>query len=415
MSAEKIILDFNGTKVHVYRRERSSRWQCSVCLDGENFRESTKETNLASAKAFAEEWYLRQRLNQLLRRRGETLDVGTVEGREEDRRKRKRSTGPVFKDASDIFLREYPVLTQGQRNALHVKSHEQRINSVLIPFFGDAPLHEAGDAKITELREHLAKLPGIHKGTLLSRSSIHKYIVTARLVFKTAKRHKMIVALPDMSEPYKKSGKVKVRPWFSRKEYDELVKAARERAKTPLKERWREQSEDMLDLILFAANTGLRPDELVRLQVRDVEINTTDMKGERILHIAVSDGKRGFGNCKSMPGAVHPFEVLARRKPEPGDLVFPSMHRELFNDLLDKTNLKATRDGQRRSLYSLRHTYICLRLIEGADVYNVAKNCRTSVQMIESNYASHIRELIDVDAVNVRKAKSKKADAAHPA
>ena len=32
---------------------------------------------------------------------------------------------------------------------------------------------------------------------------------------------------------------------------------------------------------------------------------------------------------------------------------------------------------------SLRHTYICLRLMEGADIYQIAKNCRTSVEMIE--------------------------------
>ena len=35
------------------------------------------------------------------------------------------------------------------------------------------------------------------------------------------------------------------------------------------------------------------------------------------------------------------------------------------------------RDGNRRTAYSLRHTYICMRLMEGADIYQVAKNCRT--------------------------------------
>jgi type I restriction enzyme, R subunit len=31
--------------------------------------------------------------------------------------------------------------------------------------------------------------------------------------------------------------------------------------------------------------------------------------------------------------------------------------------------------GQPRTAYSLRHTYICLRLMEGADIYQIAKNC----------------------------------------
>jgi hypothetical protein len=55
----------------------------------------------------------------------------------------------------------------------------------------------------------------------------------------------------------------------------------------------------------------------------------------------------------------------------------------MFNALLDKSELKLDRDGNRRTAYSLRHTYICMRLIEGADIYQIAKNCGTSVEMIE--------------------------------
>jgi len=50
---------------------------------------------------------------------------------------------------------------------------------------------------------------------------------------------------------------------------------------------------------------------------------------------------------------------------------------------LDELGLKFDREDQRRTFYLLRHTYICLGLMEGADVYQTAKNCRTSVKMIE--------------------------------
>jgi len=50
-----------GGKVHVYRRENSSNWQCSTYLAGKNRRTSTKETGLAKAKDFAEDWYLELR------------------------------------------------------------------------------------------------------------------------------------------------------------------------------------------------------------------------------------------------------------------------------------------------------------------------------------------------------------------
>jgi hypothetical protein len=47
-----------GGKVHVYRRDNSSRGQCSTYLAGKNRRVSTKEDGLAKAKDFAEDWYL---------------------------------------------------------------------------------------------------------------------------------------------------------------------------------------------------------------------------------------------------------------------------------------------------------------------------------------------------------------------
>ncbi|UIK04831.1 hypothetical protein [Neorhizobium galegae] len=125
-----------------------------------------------------------------------------------------------------------------------------------------------------------------------------------------------------------------------------------------------------------------------------------------------------------MPGAVKPYERLRDRlkpprkvksagdkdqiivhKPKPTDPVFPGSYLKMFNNLLDRQNLKLDRDGKPRTAYSLRHTYICLRLMEGADVYAIAKNCRTSVEMIEKFYAAHIKNTLDASIINVRKPK----------
>jgi hypothetical protein len=127
-----------------------------------------------------------------------------------------------------------------------------------------------------------------------------------------------------------------------------------------------------------------------------------------------------------MPGAVLPFErlrdrlrpkVLGRKheevvgdatkggiKPRLTDRLFPTPQRELLNAILDEEDLKKDREGLQRTAYSLRHTYICFRLMEGADIYQIAKNCRTSVEMIEKFYAAHIVNTIDTAAVNVRRA-----------
>src|ERR1700689_264909 len=151
------------------------------------------------------------------------------------------------------------------------------------------------------------------------------------------------------------------------------------------------------------ANTGFRPDESNRLQFRDVTIVEDDGSQETILEIEVR-GKRGVGYCKSTTGAVRPFQRLKKRNnPQPTDRLFPKTHHELFNIILDEVGLKFDREGNRRTSYSLRHTYVCFRLMEGADIYQIAKNCRTSVEMIEKFYAAHIKTMLDATAINVQK------------
>ena len=84
------------------------------------------------------------------------------------------------------------------------------------------------------------------------------------------------------------------------------------------------------------------------------------------------------------------------------------------SNLIALSNQKQTSSSI--TAYSLRHTYICLRLLEGADIYQIAKNCRTSVEMIEKYYAAHIATTLDASAINVRrpkKSKSKSGKAAH--
>jgi hypothetical protein len=46
--------------------------------------------------------------------------------------------------------------------------------------------------------------------------------------------------------------------------------------------------------------------------------------------------------------------------------------------------------------------------MEGADIYQIAKNCRTSVEMIEKYYASHLKNTLDAAAINVMRPRDKK-------
>ena len=247
------------------------------------------------------------------------------------------------------------------------------------------------------------------------------------MVLKTAQRCGWLEYLPDLSDPYRRQSKVEHRPWFTPNEYKQLYEATRKNAAEPKNKRFKWHAEQLHDFVLFMANTGLRPDEVKHLEFGDVEIVDDEYSNDRILEIGVR-GKRGVGYCKSMPGAVRPFERLLARdrptaetpdddsepvkteKPKPTDKLFPNEFKKMFNGILAENNLKFDRNGEARTAHSLRHSYICFRLLEGADIYQVAKNCRTSVEMIEKHYAAHLKDMIDTSLVNVRKKVQRRND-----
>ncbi|WP_198351137.1 hypothetical protein [Flavisphingomonas formosensis] len=191
------------------------------------------------------------------------------------------------------------------------------IDVPLLPFFGaDTPISDISAGKVQEYRVHRQTSridPKTGKAKKPARAALHGETVTLRQVLKTANRKGWIDALPDMTAPYKSSGKVEHRAWFSPDEYKTLYEHTRKRARNPPKPRWKAECENFHDYVLFMGNTGLRPDESARLELRDVQIVKDEATGERILEIEMR-GKRGVGYCKSMPGAVMPFERIRKRK-----------------------------------------------------------------------------------------------------
>jgi integrase len=394
-----------GGRLHVYKRENSRYWQCSTFIGGKNRRTSTKEESIDRAKDIAEDWYL------------------GLKGKHKAGILRDEKT---FQQAADQFQREFEIITEGQRSKVYVEGHWRRLKLHLLPFFGDMGLSEITSGQLQEYRIKRRQDSELARGKPPARNTMHQEIVCLRQVLKTAVRHGWMSYLPDMSEPYKTSGKISHRAWFSLAEYRQLYEATARRIKNPPKPKWKWACEQLHDFVLFMGNTGLRPDEALRLEFRDVTIVEDRATRETILEIEVR-GKRGVGYCKSTKGAVYPFKRLLERlrpegnvsesddrfvradtprvKPKPTDRIFPKSHHELLGNILGEEGLKFDREGQRRTAYSLRHTYICLRLMEGADIYQIAKNCRTSVEMIEKYYASHIKNRLDAKAINVRKRK----------
>lgn len=191
------------------------------------------------------------------------------------------------------------------------------------------------------------------------------------------------------------------RPSFSRKELDHLIAACRrlvDEAKTDVqRDRWLE----MLDFIDFMVGTFLRPSEWVDLTHSHIKVVDSDQTPH--LEIAVTKGKTGKRKVCSMPEAVTAYKrLVGRHGDQPSEFVFVrgrksrdgaiAWMRKLFELLLEAADLEQDEFGSKRVIYSLRHTALSLRIIEGDKVNLVllAKNAGTSVEMLERFYLSRL-------------------------
>jgi hypothetical protein len=90
------------------------------------------------------------------------------------------------------------------------------------------------------------------------------------------------------------------------------------------------------------------------------------------------------------------------------DAVLKSLQQQ-FRVVLELTNLLTGPNGEERSLYSLRHTSIMLRLLyrDGVDHLTLARNARTSVDMLERFYVSHLTGEMNIDLLQSKRSRTK--------
>lgn len=213
-----------GGKVHVYRRENSSYWQCSTYMAGKNHRTSTKQESLSLGKEFAEDWFLTLKDKD---RFGLIKNEKTVE------------------QVAKRFMEEYEVITKGERSPKWVEGHKARLRLHLLPFFGKMGLSEVTPGAVQDYRIH--RTQNAASGKPPARSTLHDEVGTLRQVLKTATRYGWLQHLPDLSPPYGAQGKVVHRPWFDPTQYEKLYKATRKNA-AEVSKRYKADAQDLHDM-----------------------------------------------------------------------------------------------------------------------------------------------------------------------
>ncbi len=147
------------------------------------------------------------------------------------------------------------------------------------------------------------------------------------------------------------------------------------------------------DYVLTLALSGLRPGEANNLRMRDVEFLTdSDQRANVQFHV------RGKTDARTVVPHIDVHElidaIVARRGVCDPDSHLFAMPRggpvrdlsEQFKAFLDYAGLLRNSSGEKYTLYSLRHFYAARAIHRDIDIYTIARNMGTSVQMIEQYY-----------------------------
>lgn len=361
-----------GGKLKVFPRPGNQFWWCGFYHGKQHIRATTGTSDLKSAKKFAETWFYRKQL--------ELVGVAPVAPKAKS-----------FETAAQKALASY----RSTRAASYVKSLEILINRI-VPVIGKEAIDAMNQSTWNRYKQHLLAKKAYKPTT------IHQHKNAIHVVLKQALFRGELTSVPNFLD----DSKVKVstpRTWFELPEYERLFKALRANIAAHKKTKWNEAAHELRDYALLVANSGLRVGEAMNVRFCDVEIikEHDDRSGKPdvvtdCLLIKNIKGKRGTGQAKSFFGAVRPFERCWQRRgltketwQVSTERVFKEYHRDMFRELLESAKLRFTNDQppRTRDLMSLRHTYICFRLLQGVPIYDLAANCRTSVAMIQEHYA----------------------------
>ena len=295
----------------------------------------------------------------------------------------------------------------GERNANYVKTIQWAVQNEdwgLLRKFGMKDVRKLTTRDYQTFIEELSE-----KRPDMSQSTKNTIMAAFRNVMKIAVDYGAIDAVPATPRPKQKDNP---RPFFrfhplvpkSEDGYRRVRAAAKAMAKEGVVIRGIPVTDELYDVIMFLVNSFVRPitTELYALRHSDVMVADDPKR----LILTVRDGKTGYRAANTMEGCVGIYQRICKRYPDAkGEdyLFFPlyenrqtaaKIVQRQFHEAMRRADVEVDRfTGQKHTLYSLRHTAICMRIVLShgdVNIFNLAKNAGTSVDQIERFYARHL-------------------------
>ena len=380
-------------KLRIYKIAASPYWQMRCYFKGKAYTKTTETTSKRTALVKARDFF-HSKVAEL---------YGVAVQLEQERE-------VVFADlvAPTLAMHQGRV-DRGEFTQNSLRMLRNRLQRYVVPVLGQVAIQDFGYQHGADFMQKLSA-----KGN--SSVTIQQYLVAIRKVLTHAMATGYIKVVPKLPNITIKS---KPRGSFSLPEYRLLVTHARrligdvipihatQRSKYGPSRigRYEYIKEDLQYLIVFMVNSFIRPSDLKNMKHEHVTI----VRGEHVyLRLNLPESKKHDKPIVTMRPAVRAYERLlerdkARGYGKPEDYVFmPELWDRLVMIMRYGYQLQRVQEvagvgvnksnGMKRTLYSLRHTAITLRLLYGGniDLLTLARNARTSVDMIETYYSSNL-------------------------
>ena len=377
--ADKVIKVIDG-KATLYKRPRSTQWQVRFKLNNNKWHcQSTNTTDIEQAKSNA--MYIYQ-----------TVQIKTEAG-----------LSPITKTFKQIAKDELANMAQAMSNGIGKRTYRDytfAINKYLIPFFGNYAIENITAQMVRDFEGWRIAMMGKIPMASTKRNHASAYI----RVITLAKERGIIGSTRVVPMLDSKGEKSIARPAFTDGELEALIAFVPSWIDTSYTPRTRLMRVLCGAYIEFLVNTGIRHGtEALPLRWKHLQWHWIGEK--KYLRIWVS-GKTGPRYLIAKNEVLEVLERLMRWQ----DLSYATLDalieakldklifrlttgeqisnmENIFRNLMKHSELMYDSGGQRRTLYSLRHTYATRALAKGIDIHTLARQMGTSVLMIEKHYS----------------------------
>jgi len=405
--------DINDT-LYIYKQDNSERWYVRFRFEQDTKwrTKSTKKKDKDEAIAMAHRIYLDQEIRfesgtLIDSKRFKDIADKVIEKLEAEfaMKKALKSKQVPPEKLGDYLEAADRTGSKRHDNAPVFHDYSRALKNYHIPYFGKTYITNVDQEAIGEFdkwrEEKLGRKPA--SSTLLTHNA------ALQLVFKEAIERRWVIAaqVPVLSSKGESGTR---RAAFSEEEYDAVLDGVYDSERNAHTEKTRQIRELLYDYCEIAVNTGIRPGtEMEAVTWGDIELRRQNEKVQFFIHVRKGKTTKHTGTRKVVckKDVIGALKRLRARFPnrKPTDVLFRLTNGETtpqlgkaFEKVLQTEKLKQSPMGP-RTLYSLRHTYITWQLLNGQTMDVIAKQCGTSVAMIEQHY-SHVKPEMFADALS---------------